>query len=158
MVQRHKSRTSQNPNAPREPRGKKREVGDMDAMKKQGKQIAKMGKRGQEKKSIDASVFPTLGQSDSFIAMRFITRILIWCNFRYRTNRGAKVSQTTLLSLHASEAPRLAYLCRFQSGGRIFLYFHSDCETLQRASTSTLLEASFTTEGVQGTQCNEDSY
>lgn len=68
LVQRHKSRMSQHPNlGTQDPldRRKKKELGDPEAIKKQGKQIAKMGKRGQERKPIDATVFPTLGQSDS---------------------------------------------------------------------------------------------
>jgi len=81
MVQRHMA-MRQKPNWDPREHGKKKEVGDVDAMKKQGKQIAKMGKRGQEKKSIDASVFPTLGQSNSYIAMSSVRKILIWCIFR----------------------------------------------------------------------------
>jgi hypothetical protein len=62
----------QNPNLgtqdPRD-RRKKSDLGNPEAMKKQGKQIAKMGKRGQERKPIDATVFPTLGQSNSCIVL-----------------------------------------------------------------------------------------
>jgi hypothetical protein len=77
LVQRHKSGMRHHPNLgtqdPRD-RRKKKDLGDHEAMKKQGKQIAKMGKRGQERKPIDASVFPTLGQSDSCIMLQCITQ------------------------------------------------------------------------------------
>jgi hypothetical protein len=75
LVQRHKSKMSQQHNlGTQDPldRRKKNELGDPDAMKKHGKQIAKMGKRGQERKPIDSSVFPTLGQSDSSIVLQCV--------------------------------------------------------------------------------------
>jgi hypothetical protein len=75
LVQRHKSGMRQHPNLgtqdPRD-RRKKSDLGNPEAMKKQGKQIAKMGKRGQERKTIDSQAFPTLGQSVLCIVLQCI--------------------------------------------------------------------------------------
>jgi hypothetical protein len=72
LVQRHKSGMRQHPNLGSQDPRKKSDLGNPEAMKKQGKQIAKMGKRGQERKPIDSQAFPTLGQSDSFIMLQCI--------------------------------------------------------------------------------------